>query len=195
MRAAFCHCLVALTCVSIAQGARAQAQPPSVEPSARTPSPELIAPKLLEKVDPEYPAQALAEEQSGEVILQLELDETGRVTSARVTKSAGFGMDESAQQAALKLVFAPATRAGKPVPARISYKMDFTLRRAVPIAPDEPQAATPQLATLRGIVRLEDSDVPCAGAVVALRGASGRVERVTTDSAGAFEFSQVMPGE
>lgn len=192
MRAVLCHCLVALSCMALTRTGWSQSQASEVEPSgsptASTP------PTIIQKVDPLYPEQALAEGKSGEVVLQLDIDETGQVTSAQVAKGAGFGMDEAAQQAALKLLFAPASRAGKPIRSRILYRMDFTLKPAEAPTPLESAPAVPQPATLRGVVRLEQSDIPCVGAIVELTSADG-VQRVTVDSAGSFEFPQVSPGK
>lgn len=191
MRAVLCQCLVALSCLSISRSGWSQSQSSELERSGS--SAVSTPPTVLEKVDPIYPEQALSEGKSGEVVLQLDIDEAGKVTNAQIAKGAGSGLDEAAQQAGLKLVFVPASRAGKPIRSRILYKMDFTLKTVEKPASDEPETAVTTYATLRGVIRLEQSEIPCTGAVVELTSAHG-VERIRADSSGAFEFSQVTPG-
>jgi protein TonB len=63
----------------------------------------------------------------GEVALMLTIDVGGRVTDARVIRSAGHGFDESALRAARRLRFAPARKGGAAVPVRIVWTCRFQL--------------------------------------------------------------------
>lgn len=192
MRFAFTHSLVLSLLLFAARPGLAQ--PSQLEP-ARSPSASLTPPEILEKVDPTYPELALSEKRSGEVVLQLDIDEKGKVSHAEVVKGAGYGMDEAALQAAQQLVFKPALRGEQPTRSRILYKMDFTLRTmAEPEEPKQPEPATRSFATMHGAIRLEQSDVPCAGASVELRLSDGSTLRTASDSAGRFEFERIPAG-
>src|SRR5687767_3624534 len=89
------------------------------KPKKKEESPELIAPQLEKFVDAEYPAEARDAGIEGDVVLVIDVDVDGHVTNASVSQGAGHGFDEAAVAAAKQFVFAPATRGGKPIPARI----------------------------------------------------------------------------
>jgi protein TonB len=92
-------------------------------PVARvTKMPELIADH---KVD--YPEEARKQGIEGKVVLQIDIDENGKVVKARVVKGAGYGLDEAAVAAAYKFQFKPAFSEGLPVPVRILYTYSFIL--------------------------------------------------------------------
>lgn len=99
---------------------------------------ELVAPKLERFVDAAYPEEAKKLGLDGEVDLVIDVDARGNVTSVSVSRGAGSGFDEAAIDAARQFVFAPATRGGKPIAARILYRYAFTLERA----PAEAEAVT-----------------------------------------------------
>jgi TonB family protein len=198
MRALSLACIVALIDSAAPSLVKAQSSDATRSSTVDPTNPNaLVPPVLLQKVDPVYPERALTEQQSGEVILQLDIDEFGKVTAARVTQGAGFGMDEAAQQAALQLTFRPATRASTPIKSRISYKMTFNLRLVErPTSETQPpDSAAPAVATIRGIVRLEQSEVPCVGAMVEMRLADGSTLQTTTDANGNWEFDRIAPGK
>ena len=77
----------------------------------------------------------------GNPVLKLTVDATGKVTAAEVVEPAGNGFDEAAKEAALKFVFEPATRDGKPILVQILYRYNFTLKPAEKTAP--PTGAAP----------------------------------------------------
>lgn len=158
---------------------------------------QLVPPEILQKVDPVYPERALAEQRTGDVILQLDIDELGKVTTATVTEGAGYGMDEAAQQAAVRLVFKPASRGEQPIRSRILYKMTFNLSPAPrPAQPTEQNQPVLQAsASIGGVVTLEASAGPCVGALVEMRLSDGRMLQSTTDAKGAWDFTGVSPGK
>lgn len=86
------------------------------------------APVLRKRVEAVYPPQARAAGVSGTVALELSVDAAGKVTDVKVTRSAGFGFDESAVAAARGLEFRPATHDGEPVAATVAFEQRFTLR-------------------------------------------------------------------
>jgi protein TonB len=62
-----------------------------------------------------YTKEAQVAEIEGVVKVQVTVDETGNVISARVLSGLGYGLDEIALAAARDTVFEPATLCGKPV--------------------------------------------------------------------------------
>jgi protein TonB len=77
---------------------------------------------------PNYPAISRRLGEQGQVKLKVELDKTGRVTSARVVESSGYKRLDDAGLAAVKSWRCnPATRDGKPVRAIALQPLDFIL--------------------------------------------------------------------
>ena len=82
-------------------------------------APVVNPPELQESVKADYPPDALAERLTARVVLRLDIDATGAVTTAEVTEPAGRGFDEAAHEAVLRFRFQPATRDGVPIASRI----------------------------------------------------------------------------
>ena len=80
-------------------------EPVVVAPPA-PPEPVLLASDLAlacpQRIPPEYPSISRRLMEQGRVVLRVELDETGRVTSARVKESSGFKRLDEAGLAAVK---------------------------------------------------------------------------------------------
>ena len=74
-----------------------------------------VRPKRKIPVAPKYTMQARQAEIEGVVRVEVTVDESGHVLSARVLSGLGYGLDEAAVAAAKATVFEPATRCGKPV--------------------------------------------------------------------------------
>src|SRR5438045_1222152 len=124
--------------------------------------PVMVAPKLEKQVEAPYPEAAQAEKLSGEVLLQLDIDATGAATEAKVLEPAGHGFDEAAVAAVKQFVFAPATKDGQPIPARIKYRYTFTWKDKTP--PPPPPVVVAQTGELSGSIKVMGPDVPLAGA-------------------------------
>jgi TonB family protein len=141
----------------------------------------VVAPRLLANAAATYPAQALGEHftEAVQVVLILEIDTEGRVGSAVPTERHDHGFDEAAIAAAQRLAFAPATRDGVPVAAKIRFSYAFT--------PPPPH--------LVGRVARRATDSPIAGALVVVRDARGVEHRATTDAAGAWSVGGLQPGK
>ena len=92
----------------------------------------LTAPTVASRPDAVYPAEALRDRIEASVGLELDVDASGHVTGARVTKRAGHGFDESALEAAKKIIFVPAKRDGAPIAATIDFTYDFRLPPPAP---------------------------------------------------------------
>ncbi|MFT7522061.1 MAG: TonB family protein, partial [Kiritimatiellia bacterium] len=98
-----------------------------------------------------YPAEAQAQRVTATVLLQLDVDESGRVIDAAIVEGAVGGFDEAALKAALEFRFTPAlNQEGKPSAARILFRYEFTLERVVdevldvPERPSSPPTNRPQ---------------------------------------------------
>jgi TonB family protein len=124
--------------LSLGAPALASAQPATPEAPAK-----VEAPKLVRDPGVAYPAAALdaGVRDTVRVVLILELDEAGRVTSAAAENPGDARFDDVAIFAAKKLEFAPARRGATPVRARIRYVYTFT--PPPPPAPAEADTDTP----------------------------------------------------
>ncbi|GEM_PF-4493875 len=75
---------------------------------------------------PKYPAAARNAQIEGTVIIMAAFDRNGRLILYKVMKSLGYGCNEAAIQALKATQFAPALKDGKPVPARMNIRYEFT---------------------------------------------------------------------
>ena len=121
----------------------AWAQEPAANPAAPPPPPapapaaeEVTPPALKTRDEAKYPKEALEKKVEGTVGLELVVDEDGKVESARVTRSAGSGFDESALAAAKNFLFEPARKNGRPLRSAVQFNYEFHL-------PPEAAAPTP----------------------------------------------------
>ncbi|WP_169928609.1 TonB-dependent siderophore myxochelin receptor MxcH [Labilithrix luteola] len=110
-------------------------------PGRASEAPAVTPPELLEASEAEYPAEARAEGIEATVVLRIDVDVEGRVTRAEVHVPVGFGFDEAAKAAALRLRFAPARRDGQPIAVRILHRYDFRLPEPAPV--ETPPAPAP----------------------------------------------------
>ncbi|MBI5534298.1 MAG: TonB family protein [Deltaproteobacteria bacterium] len=170
---------------------------PDKQPPAKPDDKNTVIPPVLTKfVDAPYPEEATKAGLEGNVVLQLDIDAEGKVTNATVVNPVGHGFDEAAVAAARQFLFAPATRAGKPVPARILYRYSFTLKVVEPQAdPGKSKLPAGPVKNLSGVVRAGGGEVPLAGAVVTLRDAAGAEKVVTTSEDGTWSFTDLTPGQ
>lgn len=134
--------ITALLCASAA------AQPPQVPPGPPRAGGPVIAPKVIEKHDPEYSEEARVARLRGSVLLTLEVGVDGQPRNLRVRKSLGLGLDESAAASVSRWRFEPGTKDGKPVVVATNIEVSFRLlgdRRAWHLERavfDVPQGAT-----------------------------------------------------
>jgi TonB family protein len=171
---------------------------PAEKPADAAPAKKGVQPPQLQQFVPApYPPEAKEEGIEGNVVLQLDIDETGQVTAATVVNPAGHGFDEAAVEAAKQFKFAPALRDGKPMPARILYRYSFTLQEDKPETPGAGGPTRPQAGPIRnlaGQVRTSEGDVPIAGASVSVKDASGAERLETTGEDGSWSFTDLPPG-
>lgn len=83
---------------------------------------------VIEKVDPSYPENAVRANIEGSVVLDIGIDEAGRVTDVQVTRGLPFGLSEAAADAVRQWKYRPARSAEGPIPSRKTVRILFTLR-------------------------------------------------------------------
>jgi protein TonB len=84
-----------------------------------------VRPKRKVPVAPKYTMQARQAEIEGVVRVEVTVDESGRVISARIVSGLGYGLDEAALAAAKASVFEPASRCGKPIVGTVVLPFRF----------------------------------------------------------------------
>ena len=136
---------VALTipCVECAVTGNSDPAPAAVrQPSATAPMPSfwdpvtgaaiggpgVVAPKAVYSPPPPYTSSALKDRITGEVFMEVVVDETGRVQRARVTRSVRTDLDDSALATVKTWRFEPARKDGQAVAARLVVTMSFNVR-------------------------------------------------------------------
>ncbi|MDT8070459.1 MAG: TonB family protein [Terriglobia bacterium] len=82
---------------------------------------------VTSKPTPVYTEQARKERVQGEVLLQVVFTASGQVHVLRVVRGLGYGLDESAIQAAQNVRFIPAQRNGQPVDSTATLHIVFQL--------------------------------------------------------------------
>jgi protein TonB len=100
--------------------------PPAVEP-VRVGG-EISAPRLVHRVEPEYPPIAVSALIEGMVILEATVDKTGAVRDARVLRSHGV-LDEAAVRAVEQWRYEPLLLNGAPTPFVLTVAVSFSLGR------------------------------------------------------------------
>jgi len=83
---------------------------------------------LVSKVDPSYPEAAIRAQVEGSVVLDVGIDETGRVIDVQVTRGLPFGLSDAAAEAVRQWAYRPARGPAGPIPSRKSVRILFTLQ-------------------------------------------------------------------
>lgn len=88
-------------------------------------------PEMIYEAVPDYPRLARQAGMEASVWIKALVDKNGIVIKAVVFKSSGSkaGFDEAAVAAALKCKYKPAVQNGYPVPAWVTYKVEFILNK------------------------------------------------------------------
>ncbi len=87
----------------------------------------VVKPKRQGFVVPKYTMEARTAEIEGVVRVEVTVDESGHVIRARVLSGLGYGLDESALQAAKAMTFTPASQCGKPIVGTAVLPFNFQL--------------------------------------------------------------------
>ena len=77
---------------------------------------------------PPYPRAAAAAAIEADVPLEIIVDASGHVRSARALQRVGFGLEEAAVRALRGYHFRPAVLAGRPSAVRMKWTMQFRLQ-------------------------------------------------------------------
>jgi periplasmic protein TonB len=88
----------------------------------------MVAPVLLEKIEPGYPDAARVARLPGKVVLQAIIGTDGRVESVEVVSSTNSLFDAAAADAVRKWRYRPASMGGRPVKVYFSVAVTFVLR-------------------------------------------------------------------
>lgn len=98
---------------------KVEAPPPCEEPATKA--------KVLSVPAPAYPERAREAGVSGKVRVEVSVDESGKVASARVVSGLGHGLDEAALAAARRASFSAGARCGKPAVTSVTIAVRFDL--------------------------------------------------------------------
>lgn len=89
---------------------------------------DIKAPRVLNRVEPQYSAEALKARVQGIVILEALIDENGRVNEINVLKGLPFGLNEAAMEAVRQWKFEPALHNGIPAKVLFNVTINFKLK-------------------------------------------------------------------
>lgn len=103
-------------------GALALVAEPAPEASVDTPA------KLVVGAVPTYTPEAQTAGIEADLPLEIVVDAAGAVIAARALAHVGYGLDQAALRSVRSYRFAPARRAGKTLPVRMRWVMQFRLR-------------------------------------------------------------------
>ena len=94
-----------------------------------TPGGNVAPPRLLYDRKPLYTSDAMKARISGRALLECIVETDGTVSNIRIVRSLDsvHGLDDEAIRALKDWRFVPGTRAGEPVPVRITVETAFTL--------------------------------------------------------------------
>jgi periplasmic protein TonB len=111
----------------------AQRPPPTVANAPPPPRPtQALAPgsvpQPIERVAPKYPADALRSNQTGTVVVRVEVGADGEPTDVSVARSSrSRSLDRAAMQAVRRWKFRPAQQDGRAVAATVEVPVEFSL--------------------------------------------------------------------
>ncbi|MBM4346014.1 MAG: TonB-dependent receptor [Deltaproteobacteria bacterium] len=168
---------------------------------ARAAEPPATDPTLTAPAEPVYPSALRGKGLGGAVVVELTVGVDGAPRDVQVFQSAGPEMDAAAVEAAGRLRFAPATRSGKPVAARIRYRFvfaaDHAAERREAVRSEgrfdrrDLERAPAGAVQVRGVVREKGTRRPVRGLMLVVDGGTAET---TTDADGAFQFALLAPG-
>ncbi|MGB7569019.1 MAG: TonB-dependent receptor [Chitinivibrionales bacterium] len=170
-------------------------------------------PELITFVKAQYPADLVKKGVEGTVVLDIIVNDSGRVDSVAVVKGIDPRLDSSAAKAARSFMFSPAIAGGKPVAVLMEYAYHFTIAEAAAeIAPVVnltgklfERGTRAPIANATIVVNFPDTasdpsiKVPFAAYLKKIGGFSGQYFQegavvTTTDSLGTFKFKSLPAG-
>ncbi|HET9741501.1 MAG TPA: energy transducer TonB [Terriglobales bacterium] len=90
-------------------------------------TPQITAPTLTRKTEPDYPPELRKEKVQGTVTVAAIVDPKGHTKDVKVVKSLNPELDRQAVLAVRRWRFKPALKDGKPVAVQVSIAVDFRL--------------------------------------------------------------------
>jgi TonB family protein len=90
--------------------------------------PGIVAPKVLEKIEPQYTQEARAAKIEGPVMMTIVVGTDQRAHDIKITKSLDPGLDASAINSIKAWKFQPGTKNGKPVSVQAKIEVNFRLQ-------------------------------------------------------------------
>jgi TonB family protein len=87
----------------------------------------VTAPKLAQKIEPQYTEEARAAKIQGTTVLSVDIDPSGVAENIQVLRSLEPGLDQKAIEAVRQWHFQPGTKDGAPVTVRASIEVNFRL--------------------------------------------------------------------
>lgn len=139
-------------------------------------------PVLVYQELPAYPERALERAIEGDVLVEVTVDEDGRVVDARLVEGAGHGFDAPAVASAWSMQFEPALdENGRPAAAVVQVLVPYRMAFVVPLS-------------AAGEVRERGGKKLVAGARLRAVGPDDQIVRTVSDEKGAFRFAGMDPG-
>lgn len=180
-------------------------------------------PSIIEGAEAVYPPLALRQRIAADVVLEVEISETGTISDALVVRTttiaetlsatvaaaygivrsstiADYGFGDAALSAVRKMRFSPAkVEGGIPIPVRVPYTYGFELPPLRPLPPPRTEGeAGPGVVAIRGTLRERGTRSLIPGAIVTVfqdDGTDVRAFEATSDATGRFEFFDLAPGD
>jgi len=92
---------------------------------------EIVLPKIITKVEPKYPRDALDASAEGVVILEATIKEDGSVGEVEILRhpEGWRSLGESAAKAVRQWRYQPAMKDGRPVQVKYNLKITFSLEK------------------------------------------------------------------
>jgi len=112
-----------MLCLIAAFGMCAAAQ--DAPPVIYRPGGDVVAPRVIDRLEPIYSEEARIAKAQGSVLLSLIVGADGQPRDLRVRKPLGLGLDENAVTAVSHWRFEPGTKAGQPVDVEITVEVSY----------------------------------------------------------------------
>jgi TonB family protein len=95
-------------------------------PDENSPEAKNFRPPLpYKRIRPEYTKIASLYSTQATVDIEVDIDETGKITNTEIIRWAGFGLDESVTETVRKMNWRAAERSGKTLPTRVLLRYNF----------------------------------------------------------------------
>ncbi|NLD91072.1 MAG: TonB-dependent receptor [Fibrobacter sp.] len=117
-------------------------------------------PELKTFVKAQYPDSLLTKNIEGTVTLELLVNDSGRVDSARILQSLHPALDSLACSAALNFIFTPGIAEDKPVPVYLTYNYNFSI--------DQLTDSIPEYVSIKGRVLEKGTRIPLSDVMVVI---------------------------